>query len=127
MKRFAIGFGAFFIVTGAGAFIPALDPNGLALGIFAMNRVHGVVHLVSGVLGILMALATDGLARKYFRVVGIVYGALAAMAILSGHQPTLLGMAMNKADDALDLVVAVLALGLGFLWPERPVEKPFGA
>lgn len=128
MKRFAFGFGVFFIVTGATAFIPALDPNGLAFGLFAMNRAHGIVHIVTGALGILMALGTEGFARRYFRVVGVVYGALAAMAFLSSDQTALLGMAMNKADDVLDLVVAVCALGLGFVWPASDVtEKSLSA
>ena len=127
MKRFAIVLGVFFLVTGAGAFIPALDPNGLAFGIFAMDRVHGTVHIVTGALGILMAMGSEGLARKYLRIVGVVYAALAALAFLSGHQHTLLGMEMNRADDALDLVVGLCALVVGFIWPTRAEQRPFNA
>jgi hypothetical protein len=129
MKRLAFGFALFFIITGAGGFIPGLDHDGLLFGIFATNRVHNLIHVASGVLGLVMALGTEGFAQKYFRIVGVVYGVFTAMAFLEGNQAMLLGMAMNRADTLLDLVLALASLVLGFLWPPDigKYEKSAGA
>jgi hypothetical protein len=120
MKRLALVFGIIFILAGCAGFVPALAPNGRLLGIFATNEAHDVLYLATGALGLVMSLGTQGFARRYFRLVGVAYAILAVMGFLAGSQATLLGMAMNRADHVLDLVIAFVGLLLGFAWPDAP-------
>jgi hypothetical protein len=56
-KRYALVAGVILTVIGILGFIPALAPNGDLFGLFAIDPVHNLVHLVSGLTGIGVALA----------------------------------------------------------------------
>lgn len=114
MKRWATPFGALLLVAGVLGFIPALCPDGKLLGLFAVDAMHNLFHVATGVLGIAMGIAGDGPARNYFRGVGIVYVALTALGLAAGRDGQLLGMAHNSADIALHAAIALVTLALGF-------------
>jgi hypothetical protein len=122
MKRLAFVFGVVFALLGIAGLVPALCPGGRLFGILATNEAHTLFHLATGVLGVAMSF-TRGFARKYFRIVGVVYGLVAVMGFLEGGHGMLLGMAMNWPDNVLDLAVAVVALVLGFLGADAAVER----
>ena len=82
-RTFALIFGIVFLVIGAGGFIPGStrrrvpDPGltmthgfGHELGLFPVNTLHNIVHLLFGVWGI-VAYKSYGGARTYFRVVAV--------------------------------------------------------
>src|SRR6478672_387465 len=107
MKRLALCLGLFFVLMGAAGFVPALCPEGRLFGVLATNEAHNLFYLGSGALGVLMSLGTRSFARKYFRIIGAVYGIVAMMGFLEGGSGTLLGMAMNWPDNVLDLALAI--------------------
>jgi hypothetical protein len=115
-RTFALVVGAVFILVGLLGFIPALVPGGALLGIFAVNVLHSIVHLLIGVLGV--AAAYTGFSRLYNRVIGVVYFLLAIIGfvpalIING---ALLGLvSINLADNLLHLVVGAAALYVGFV------------
>jgi len=117
MKRAAFVFGLVFVLAGLAGFVPALCPGGRLFGLFATNEPHDLFYIGTGVLGLVMSLGTQGFARKYFRIVAIAYGLLGLMGFLEGGRQLLLGMAINKADNVLDLFIALVAFLLGVLWP----------
>lgn len=124
-RTFALAVGVVFILVGLLGFVPALVPGGALLGIFAVNVLHSVVHLLIGVLGV--AAAYTGFSRLYNRVIGVVYFLLAILGfipalIISG---ALLGLvSINLADNLLHLVVGAAAIYVGFAIADRaPVAR----
>ena len=114
MKRWAILFGALLLVAGVLGFVPALCPDGKLLGVFAVDTMHNLFHVATGILGIGLGVAGDGPARNYFRGVGIVYVVLTALGLVAGRDGQLMGMAHNTADIALHALIAIATLALGF-------------
>lgn len=113
IQKLAWVFGIVFIVIGILGFIPSLVPGGLLLGVFSVDAMHNIVHLVSGVLAILAAWGSVRYARLYFKVFGIVYALVTVIGFIQGD--TILGLMMiNTADNFLHLVTAVVALWAGF-------------
>jgi len=126
MKRFAIGFGIAFLLAGIAGFIPALCPDGKLFGLFAVDTVHNLVHVTTGVLAIAVAMAGDALTRNFFRVFGIVYGLVAVLGIFSIDRPILGMMANNLADVIFHFLAAGIALYAGFARGGGLIPPPRG-
>jgi hypothetical protein len=120
MKGFAIFFGILLLAAGAAGFVPQLTPEGQLLGVFAVDTMHNVVHIITGILAIAMGVAGAAQARMFFRVVGVVYAVIAAMGFVGGHGGEVMGMTMNMADHLLHVGIAILGLALGFAYDLRP-------
>lgn len=109
--------GAVFILIGILGFVSALTPNGLLLNIFAVDTVHNIVHLLSGILALAFAARGTHMAQMFSKVFGIVYGLVAIIGLTS---PTILGLfVVNGADNVLHIVLAVVFLVLGFMNPKN--------
>ena len=80
-RTVALVFGIVFLLIGLLGFVPALTPGGALLGIFMVNGVHSIVHLLFGVLGI--AAAFTGYSRLYNRAGGIIYLVLALVGFIA--------------------------------------------
>lgn len=82
-------------------------------GIFEVNTPHNLVHLVTGIVGILAALGAGRSSTTYLRVVGVAYALLFVLGLFG--KGTVLGtLTTNGADNVLHLVVALVALYGGF-------------
>lgn len=114
LKPAAIIFGIFFIIAGIGGFVPALAPNGMLFGIFMIGPVHNTIHLASGAAALFCAFAGAGAARKYFQIFGVVYLLVALIGFYYGNEPLMGMVEHNKADIGLHIVIAAIALFLGF-------------
>lgn len=113
LRFFGILFGVVFIFVGVAGFLPSFNPNGLLLGYFEVNSMHNFVHIVSGVIAI-MAATSYRYTKLFFQVFGILYGVVAILGFARGGD--LFMMHMNTADNFLHLVIAAVALYLGFLF-----------
>jgi len=130
LKRAAVIFGAIFVVVGILGFVPAVAPpapdgeGALLLGIFAVNGVHNLVHLLSGVIALVVGMRSEAASRMYFRVFGVIYALVAVVGVFDGSA-MLLGMAHNMADAVLHVAIAAIALYLGFAHgPLRHAHEP---
>ena len=114
MQKWAWTFGIVFLLIGILGFIPGVtQEGGLLLGIFSVDTMHNVVHLLSGVIAVWTALSSAKAAQMYFRIFGIVYAIVTVIGFIQGD--SFLGMmATNTADNILHLVIAVVALWLGY-------------
>lgn len=93
--------------------------NDPVLGTFEVDTVHNIIHLASGLVGLVMA--SQGNARGFALGFGLIYGVvtLLGFAMHSGDAPTkLLGLVeVNHADNYLHLGLTVVLLLLGFMKP----------
>ena len=113
VQKLAWVFAVVFIVVGIGGFIPGLTVNGHLLGIFEVNALHNVIHLLSGIAAAIAAATSAKYARLYFKVFGVVYALVTVIGFVQGD--TLLGLiGVNLADNILHLAIAALALFIGF-------------
>lgn len=110
LKFLAILFGIAFIFAGVAGFLPSFTTDGLLFGYFAVDSMHNIVHVVSGVLAIMSATSAK-YTRLYFQIFGVVYTIVAVLGFWRGE---LLMMQMNMADNFLHLGIGVVALFLGF-------------
>src|SRR5262245_21346221 len=136
-RTFSMVLGIIFIVVGVLGFVPGInhmhevdDPNltvenpghGHLLGLFHVNVLHNLVHVVFGILGIVMARA--GKARDYCRFVAIAYGLLAILGLIPGTVQYTFGLIPIEGNDVwLHALIAVAAAYFGFAAPatERAV------
>src|SRR5438094_8836450 len=96
-RNFAMVLGVIFVAVGILGFIPFVnmhhdmdmqDPNlmvkgpgtGHLLGLFHVNVLHNLVHILFGAMGIGMSRA--GQAMLYCRIVAIAYGLLAVLGLI---------------------------------------------
>jgi hypothetical protein len=123
-RLYAQVFGIVLTLTGIISFVPAIQspapgyvPAGsyLVLGLFAVNPLHNVVHLLTGLIGLYAGFAAGGrYARWYALVFGVVYAIVTVVGIIQVN--TLLGLIpINTLDDVLHGILAVLGLGAYFL------------
>jgi len=114
LKNIAIAFGIVFIVVGILGFVSAVTPNGLMLGYFEVNPAHNIVHLATGVVALIVAFASEKAMRLFFQIFGVIYALVALMGFFMGNQPLLGIVAINAADNWLHVLIAIVALYLGF-------------
>jgi hypothetical protein len=111
LRIIAVLFGIAFIFAGMAGFLPSFTPNGLLLGLFEVDMLHNLIHLVSGVVAIMAATSLRA-SRLFFRIFGVLY-ALVTIAGFWNHGQVYI-MHMNMADNFLHLVIAFVMLYLGF-------------
>ena len=116
-KTMAILFGVVFLVVGILGFVPAVTKDDMLLGIFHVNAAHNCVHLLSGVVALICGMAGVGPSRLYFKIFGLVYGAVAVLGFLNpGEHTMLLGLISNNtADTWLHVAISAVSLIVGFM------------
>ena len=112
-KTAGLIIGIVFILVGILGFIP--NPIVSPTGIFAVNTLHNIVHLVSGAV-ILAGVYSFGSALG-LKIIGVVYALVAILGLVMGGD-MIFGIAMNMADHWLHVVLAVVILLAGFALPD---------
>jgi hypothetical protein len=124
-KTASLVLGLIFIAVGLLGFIsnPIIGPD--ADAIFHANTTHNMVHIVSGVLFVLVALARPGDAGRFLKIFGVIYFALGVLGVLSigsSGMTTLLGfLHVNGADNYLHIALGLVIFLAGFL-PGRKID-----
>jgi hypothetical protein len=114
-------FGAVFVVVGllgftvSGGHHAVGHDGGALLGLFQVNVLHNVVHLLVGAVMIAAAVAGTRVAKLTNTVIGGVYLALGIVGLFILGDSAANIIALNGADNGLHLVVGavLLAVGLG--------------
>lgn len=120
MKAAAVLAGLTFLALGVAGFVPALSPQGLLFGLFAVNPSQNMFHIATGILGILLGAAGEGVSVTYFRLVGIVYALAVVLGLFAGRSGEVMGLAINAPGQVLHLAIAWVALYLGFFRHRDP-------
>lgn len=127
-KRMAMIFGIVFLAIGILGFVPGMvqppaadDPDvafdaghGRLMGLFPVNVLHNIVHILFGLWGLAAARSFDG-ARGYFKVVAVAYALLAVMGLLPPPASTTFGLVpIHHHDVWLHAALALVAAYFGF-------------
>lgn len=107
-------FGVVLTLVGILGFVPGITADGMLLGIFEVDMLHSIVHIVSGLAALAAAWGMYS-SKLYFQVFGVVYAVVAILGFVTGG--ALLFMT-NMADNLLHLVIAAAALYVGFMVKE---------
>lgn len=126
---YALVFGAVLLVLGvAGFFWETSFAVGTSAGVeqdflldaFAVNGWHNLVHLLTGVLG-LVAATNYAYARAYALGLGVVYALVALLGFVAASEDNLFGLlAINTADNLLHALIAVAGIGAWLATPAEP-------
>jgi Domain of unknown function (DUF4383) len=94
-------------------------------GILDVNGWHNVVHLVTGLLGLV---AVGYAAREYALGLGLVYLVVAIWGFVIGSGESILGVVpVNSDDNVLHLILGVAGLAAGLATPARsPAQTTAG-
>jgi len=121
-QRVALIFGVVFVLVAVLGFImpggTSMDATGgMLLGMFPVNLLHNVVHLLFGVWGVL-ASRTWPAANTYCRIGGIIYLVLTVLGFVA---PTTFGFIPIGGNDIwLHALLGVVLAGVGFTDKARP-------
>jgi hypothetical protein len=121
----ALAFGVVFTLAGLAGFFASPPPpgapplaiehgHGLALGLFPVNTLHNIIHLLFGVLGIAASRGAFLTARAYFRVVAVSYTFLTLMGLIPATQTTFGLVPIWGADVWLHAAIAAVSAYFGF-------------
>ena len=119
-KYFAALIGAVLVLVGLLGFIgnpivgePASNP------LFVTGTVHNIVHLLTGAAALYIAFGVSAAQRPTALIVlGVVYGAVLVLTLVSGNLFGILGTdayKVNTFDHLLHALLAVASIGVG-LW-----------
>lgn len=127
-------FGVVFVLAGLSGFFPSPPPvgapplsvehgHGLALGLFPINTLHNIVHLLFGVLGIAAGMGALLSARSYFQMVAVVYALLAVLGLIPATHTTFGLVPIWGNDVWLHAALAAGAAYFGFVGPAPVVRR----
>lgn len=128
-RYFALFIGIIYLLVGVAGFFSALatDPDGgrdLAVdasyhhlfGLFPVNVLHNIVHLLIGVAGV-VAYRSFSDARLFSRALAVIYAVLAVFGLIPGLN-TLFGLVPLYSHDIwLHAVTALAAAYFGWFAP----------
>ncbi|MBA3824542.1 MAG: DUF4383 domain-containing protein [Ktedonobacterales bacterium] len=116
-KTYARSLGGVLTLVGVLGFIPGITsnaPDGHLLGIFAVNPTHNIIHLLTGIVGLVAGFAADGVYARWFALAfGVVYALVTVIGFIQGT--TVLGLIpTNLADNLLHVLITVASLAVYF-------------
>ena len=127
-RNFALVWGIVFLAIAGTGLIPGLlqqphasDPNlsvdamhGRALGLFPVNILHTLVHLLFGIWGVIASRRLDS-ARTYARITAVVYVMFVVMGLVPGFDTTFGLVPLHGNDVWLHVLLALPAAYFGFM------------
>jgi hypothetical protein len=118
--------GAVLVVTGIigffynAEFTSDKSVRDAVFGVLDVNGWHNVVHILTGVLGLLAFGAGVYAARTYAMALGIVYLAVAAWGFIVGDGESILSIVpVNTEDNILHLLLGVAGVGAALATPSE--------
>jgi hypothetical protein len=121
IQKITVGFGAVYVLVGILGFIPgvtqfsdrfgAVPGEGMLLGVFAVNVIHNIAHLLLGG-ALILGGRSAGAVITTNRIMAAVFVLLAIASLIA---PIVEGVNINAPDTILHLASALLTGYLGFL------------
>jgi hypothetical protein len=134
-RTFAMIWGIGFLLAGAGGFIPGIlqphtpDPGltmthgyGAVLGMWPVNTLHNIVHLLFGVWGLAASRSLGG-AKTYARAVAVIYGLFIVMGLIPTLNTTFGLVPLYGGDVWLHVILALPAAYFGFMHRDTAADR----
>ena len=109
-QKITLGLGIFYVAIGILGFVPGITTDGMLLGIFAVNALHNIAHLVLGA-----ALIWGSMAAAITTVNKAMAVVFAVLVVASFIAPIIEQLPLNPPDTILHLASAALTAYLGFV------------
>jgi hypothetical protein len=109
VKNVMLGLGIFYVAIGILGFVPGVTNDGMLLGIFAVNALHNIAHLVLGAVLIWGSMTVNNTVNKALAIV------FALLVVASFIAPIVEQLPLNPPDSVLHLVSAVITGYYGFM------------
>ena len=109
LQKVTLGLGILYVAIGILGFIPGITSNGLLLGIFAVNALHNIAHLVLGAALIWGSMSPA--ITTVNKAMAVVFGVLVIASFIA---PIIEQLPLNPPDTILHLVSAAVTAYLGF-------------
>ncbi|HYF05165.1 MAG TPA: DUF4383 domain-containing protein [Patescibacteria group bacterium] len=88
--------------------------NNPVLGIFPVNGLHNLVHLLSGILCLVFAFQDDGKAKKFALIFGLVYLVVVIIGFAAPDAAASL-LAIDSSDNWLHVVLSIVFILLAIV------------
>lgn len=119
IQKLAAIFGVVFVLIAIfgfiapGGMVMATDPANptLVLGMFPVNLLHNIVHLLFGAWGLAASRGWAG-SKQFFTIAGVIYAVLTVVGFLSPTGFNMVPLGGNDIWLHCVLAVAMLAIGL---------------
>ena len=132
VQRVALVFGVVFLLIAlAGFFTPGgtsmraeMETAPLLFGMFPVNLLHNIVHLLFGVWGLAASRSWGG-AVAYARITGVIY---LLLALIGYFEPDGFGLVpLGGYDIWLHLLIGVVLTAVGFTAraPAAPADRTY--
>jgi uncharacterized protein DUF4383 len=133
-QAFALVIGLTLIATGiVGFFYNSSFATGdgterdAVLGILDVNGWHNVVHIASGVVGLMVA-GSYGASRGYALGLGVLYLLVALLGFIAVNGDELFNLVpVNTEDNVLHLLIGIAGVGAGVATPSTPAPTTVAA
>jgi hypothetical protein len=131
-QLYALIFGAVLVIAGITGFFYNSEftsdksVRDAVFGILDVNGWHNVVHILTGVLGLLLASSYSG-ARGYAFLLGGIYILVAIWGFIIGDGDSILSIIpVNTEDNVLHLFIGFAGIAAGMATPAvaRPTTRP---
>ena len=116
--KLSLALGAAYLLVGVLGFIPGITvPNGavpgqgLLLGIFAVNTIHNIAHLILGAALVYAGTSASNV-RMVNRVLAVVFAVLVVGSVIA---PIVEGVAINPPDTGLHLLSLLVTAAIGWM------------
>lgn len=109
LQKVTLGLGIVYVAIGILGFVPGITTDGLLLGIFAVNTLHNIAHLVLG--AVLIWGSMSPAITSVNKAMAVVFGVL---VIASFVAPIVEQLPLNPPDTILHLASAAVTAYLGF-------------
>ena len=127
-RTFALIFGIVFLAVGLLGFVPGMvqppmgahdvtmtEGYGDLLGLFPVNMLHNIVHILFGLWGLLAWRGGLAGARTYARGVAIIYAVLTVLGLVPSLDTTMGLIPIYGNDVWLHAVLALVAAYFGWV------------
>ena len=118
--KLSLVLGVAYVAIGVLGFIPGITQpsstpdQGLLLGVFAVNTIHNLAHLVLG--AVLIWAASGDRVRLVNRGLAAVFAVLVVGSLVA---PIVEGVAINPPDTGLHLASLLVTAAIAFMVPAR--------
>jgi hypothetical protein len=118
LKTITMVFGAILLIVGILGFIPGITVDDHLMGIFEVDLLHNLVHILTGGAAIAAAMSNAKNMKLFYQAFAVVYGLVTVLGFLTGQGLGVL-IPVNMADNLLHVAITAFAAYFGFVYKDH--------